>query len=151
MERCRFFDEAFASYFESLAVREFRGQQAFADDMEKSRKVFVQWVEAGKQYADTPIAEYGKHELGQLSYTNGGWSLYALHAPMGEDRFLQLTRRLVAESGAVGVDFEDLQRLAEEVAQRKLDSYFRDGFYTAESSRLLIDGVPIERIASRDR
>ena len=39
--RTRFFDEAFASYFESLAVGHFEGPEAFQRDMEQSRSLFL--------------------------------------------------------------------------------------------------------------
>ncbi len=151
VQRCRWFDEAFASYSESLALREFQGPQAFADDMEKSRKVFLQWVESDPRYAQTAIADYGRHEMGGLSYTKGAWSLYVLHQLLGEEKFLELIRRLLSDSGERGVDFNDFQRLAEQVAGRKLDRYFSDWFFGAESSQLLLDNVPIEQIVQRYR
>lgn len=149
VQRTRWFDEAFASYFESLAVREFEGEEAFRADMEQSRKVFLQWVEAEQRYAQTPIVEYGKQEIGGLSYTKGAWSLYVLHQLLGEEQFLKLMRRLLAEHREQPADFQDFQRLAEQVAGRKLDSYFQEWFYGAESSRLLIENVPIAEILAR--
>ncbi len=146
VQRTRWFDEAFASYFESLAVRKFQGEEAFRADMEQSRKIFLQWVEAGPLYAQTPIVAYGQHELGGLSYTKGAWSLYVLHQLLGEARFLELMRRLLAEYREQPADFQDFQRLAEQVAGRKLDKYFQDWFYGADSSRLLIENVPIAEI-----
>ena len=151
VQRTRWFDEAFASYFESLAVREFQGEEAFRADMEHSRKIFLQWVDAGPLYAQTPIVDYGQHELGGLSYTKGAWSLYVLHQLLGEAQFLELMRRLLAEHRQQPADFQDFQRLAEQVAGRKLDNYFRDWFYGADSSRLLIENVPIDEIIKRYR
>ncbi|HEX9653982.1 MAG TPA: hypothetical protein VGA99_09745 [bacterium] len=79
IQRCRWFDEAFASFFEALAIRAFSGEQAFDQDMEKSRDVFVRWANHDRQVFETPIAEYGNRELGRHSYTKGAWSLYVLH------------------------------------------------------------------------
>jgi len=149
VQRCRWFDEAFASYFESLALREFQGQQAFAEDMENARRVFLKWVEADQRHADTPIVDYGKHEMGGLSYTKGAWALYVLHQLLGEEAFLHLVRQLLAEYGERGANFRDFQELAERVAQRPLQPYFREWLNGSESSRLLIEGAPIEKIVAR--
>lgn len=149
VQRTRWFDEAFASYFESLAVREFEGEEAFRADMEQSRKSFLRWVDAGPLYAETPIVDYGKHEIGGLSYSKGAWSLYVLHQLLGEEKFLTLMRRFLAEHREPPADFQDFQRLAEQVAGRKLDNYFQEWFYGAESSRLLIENVPLAAIVQR--
>ena len=149
VQRCRYFDEAFASYFESLAQREFLGQKAFEDDMEQSRKIFLRWVESDKLYLDTPIAEYGKHEIGRLSYTKGAWSLYVLHQLVGEDAFRQIVRKLLADFSDRPADFEDFRKIAEQVTKTDLSKFFDEWFYGAQSSRLLLDNVPVSDIVRK--
>lgn len=151
VQRCRWFDEAFASYLEALAVREFQGQEAFAQEMEQARTIFLRWVEADRRHFETPIADYGKYEMGGLSYTKGAWSLYVLHELIGEDSFRELVRRLRTDFGEQGVDFGDFQRLAEELAKRSLKKYFEEWFFSAESSRLLADNLPLKQIVARYR
>jgi len=149
--RARFFDEAFASYFEELAVGHFQGQQAFERDMEQSRTLFVQWADDDKKYAETPIAEYGKHELGQLSYSKGAYALFVLHRVMGDDKFRELVRTLRRESADHGVDFRAFQQAAERVAQRDLHAYFEEWIFGSKSSELLRSKQSVDEIISRYR
>jgi hypothetical protein len=151
VQRCRWFDEAFAAYFQGLAIREFQGQEAFFQYMEAKRKTFVRQMDADQRNFGTPIADYGKYEMGGLSYSKGAWSLYVLHELLGDDLFRQFARRLRTDFSETGADFRDVQRLAEELAGRKLEGYFQEWFYGAESSRLLVDGTPIQQIVNRYR
>jgi hypothetical protein len=147
VQRCRYFDEAFASYFQALALRAFEGDQAWLDDMEHSRQVFVRWTERDPAYPETPIVDYGKHEFGHLSYSKGAWSLYVLHRLVGEESFQEIVRRLLAEASAVG--FDDFERIATEVSGRDLDQFFAEWLRGTESSRLLVENVPIDEILAR--
>lgn len=146
VQRCRWFDEAFASYFQALAIREFNGWAAFENDMILSRDLFVQRALDDKRNYDTPIAEYGKYEIGGNSYTKGAWSLYVLHQLVGEEQFKQIIRTFLSEFRGREADFKDFQNTAEHVAGRDLTKYFHEWIYGAESSRYLVEKVPVREI-----
>jgi hypothetical protein len=149
VKRCRYFDEAFASYFESLAIREFNGEAAFLADMEKSRDIFAQWAKYDKRNYDTPIADYWKEELGRLSYTKGAWSLYVLQELVGEEKFREIIREFLGSFSEPGADFGDFRKTAEKVSGRNLSKFFDEWIYGAESSRLLVEKVRITEIVRR--
>ncbi|HLG13490.1 MAG TPA: M1 family aminopeptidase [Blastocatellia bacterium] len=149
VKRCRYFDEAFASYFESLAIREFKGDAAFLADMEKSRDLFAQWAKYERRNYDTPIADYWKEERGRLSYTKGAWSLYVLHQLVGEENFRGIVRELLRDFSESGADFEDFRKTAERVSGKNLSKFFAEWIYGAESSRVLVDKLTIEEIVRR--
>lgn len=149
VRRCRYFDEAFASYFEGLAIREFKGEAAFLADMEKSRDSFAQWAKYDKRNYDTPIADYWKEELGRLSYTKGAWSLYVLHQLVGEEKFRGIIREFLEGFSEPGADFGDFRKTAEKVSGKNLGKFFDEWIYGAESSRLLVEKVPIAEIVRR--
>ena len=151
VRRCRYFDEAFGSYFESLAEREFRGEKVFIDDMEKSRDLFIKWVDYDKRNGETPIAEYWKEELGRNSYTKGAWSLYVLHQLVGENSFRNIIRTLLSEYADKPVDFKDFQGVAERVSKKDLKKFFDEWIYGVESSKLLADKIAIKDIVERYR
>ncbi len=151
VQRCRWFDEAFASYFESLAQAKFGGREALHADMEVSRSVFRRWIEADSAYAGVPIVDYGKHEIGGLSYTKGAWSLHVLHELLGDQRFDRAIRELIRKHRAMPAGFEDFLRIAERAGGRKLDRWYREWISGAESSRLLLEGASVETMAARCR
>jgi hypothetical protein len=149
VQRCRYFDEAFASYFEALAIRAFRGEAAFEEDMEHARGTFARWAERDRQAFETPIAGYGVKELGRHSYTKGAWSLYVLHRLVGETDFRFIIRNMLTQFAGRTINFGEFQELCEHVSQHDLSRFFREWIYGAESSRLLVDKVPIQVIVRR--
>lgn len=151
-QRCRWFDEGFASYFESLAQGEFNGREALRADMETSRKVFRQWIDADSSYASIPIVDYGKYEIGGLSYTKGAWALHVLHEILGEDRFDRVMRELIRKHRVQPVGFEEFRRIAERKGGRKLDRWYREWLLGgSQSSQLLLEGASVEEMAARCR
>lgn len=145
----RWFDEAFASYFQALALREFDGEKAYQAQMDDSRDTFIAWVKHDKRYSDTPIVDYGKYGLGNASYSKGAWSLYVLHQLVGEEQFKEIIRTFLAEFRNKPADFKDFQQVAEQVSHRDLGMYFNDWIYGAASSQLLLDKVPVTEIIKR--
>jgi len=149
VQRCRYFDEAFASFFEALAIRTFRGERAFEQKMEQSRNLFVRWAQRDHQVFDTPIAGYGAKELGRHSYTKGAWSLYVLYRLVGEKVFASVIRNMLTEFAGRAINFDDFQKLCERTAGRDLHKFFQEWIYGRESSQLLVDMVPVDVIVKR--
>ena len=87
IQRCRYFDEAFASYFQGLAIGEFEGEEAFEKYMTRLRDRFLQSVEKDVKNGSTPIVDYWREERGENSYTKGAWSLFVLHQVVGDQGF----------------------------------------------------------------
>jgi aminopeptidase N len=149
IQRCRYFDEAFASFFEPLAIRSFRGEQAFEECMEKARDAFVRRAAKDREVYDTPIADYGKTELGRHSYTKGAWSLYVLYTLVGEKAFDSIVHTMLVAFDGRTINFREFQSLCENVSKRSLDTFFREWIYGTESSRLMVERVAIAEIVKR--
>ncbi len=149
VQRARWFDEAFACYFEALALREFEGQKSFDDEMAAYREHFRSDVKKGSRNATTPIAEYGKEELGQNSYTKGPWSLFVLHQIVGEEKFNQIIRTFLEEFSDRPADFEDFQDVATRVSKRDLSHFFHEWIFGVESSELLQGNSSVQEIVQR--
>lgn len=151
VQRARWFDEAFASYFEYLAVESFQGDEAYRKGLERGRQSFVRAAARDAQAVNVPIADYGKYEIGQYSYTKGEWSLYVLDQLLGRDVFRRAITRFLTEYRTKPADFMDFKNTVENVCSCNLKSYFDDWIFGAASSRLLIDNVPVEQIVARYR
>ena len=149
VKRCRYFDEAFASFFEALAVRAFAGDRAFEEHMQQSRDRFVQRAQKDKEVFGTPIAEYGTKELGRYSYSKGAWSLYVLYSLVGDKTFSSIIHTMLTEFTSHAIDFAEFQNLCERVANRNLQKYFQDWIYGSGSSQLLDDNTSIQDIVKR--
>jgi hypothetical protein len=149
VRRTRWFDEAFAMYFQAIALREFESEKAYQDEMDRDRESFIRRVNRDKRNSETPIAEYGKYELGANSYTKGAWSLYVLHQLVGEEQFRQIIRTFVSEFRDKPADFKDFQQVAERVSRRDLGKYFDEWIFGVASSQLLLDKIPVTEIVKR--
>lgn len=151
VQRTRWFDEAFAAYFEALALREFAGQKEFDDQMAMYRENFRSAVKKNSRSATTPIAEYGKEELGRVSYTKGAWSLYVLNQIVGDEKFNQIIRVFLTEFSDRPSGFAEFQSVAERVSKRELSRFFKEWIFGAESSELLIGNASVQEIVERYR
>lgn len=151
VKRTRWFDEAFASYFEALALGEFEGRKAFDERMAGYREHFRNGVKKDPRNGTTPIAAYGKEELGGNSYTKGAWSLYVLEQIVGEGTFDGIMRTLLAEFADRPADFQDLRRVVERISKRDLSRFFNEWIFGAESSELLVGNSSVEEIVQRYR
>ena len=149
VQRCRYFDEAFASFFEPLALRSFKGEPAFLERMERIRDAFARKATQDREVYDTPIADYGKKELGRYSYTKGAWSLYVLYALVGDKTFDSIIHSMMKEFEGRTINFSEFQALCERVAKRPLATYFKEWIYGTESSRLMVEKIPIPEITRR--
>jgi aminopeptidase N len=151
IQRCRYFDEAFASYFQGLAIREFEGEEAFSKFMARLRDRFLQSCEKDERNGTTPISDYWREERGENSYTKGAWSLFVLHRAIGDAAFRSLVRSLLRESEDRETDFARFQHQAEKAAGRTLDRFFKEWISTAESTPLLRARLDVDEMAARYR
>jgi Peptidase family M1 domain len=151
IQRCRYFDEAFASYFQGLAIREFEGEDAFGQYMARLRERFLRACEKDPQNGSTSIADYWREERGENSYTKGAWSLYVLHQVVGDKGFLSLISGFLREFRDREVDFADFQGFAEKTSGLGLERFFKEWIFGAESSSLLREKAEAGRIAARYR
>jgi hypothetical protein len=151
LQQTRWFDEAFASYFEALALRELDGPEAFQRRMDGYRRSFVRRAAADPRARETPVVRYGDQGLGGLSYTKGAWSLHVLHEAVGDDAFRRIIRAFLARHAREPADFAAFQRIAEEGAGHPLDRFFDEWIHGTASSGLLEEGLSAGEMAARYR
>jgi peptidase M1-like protein len=149
VQRTRYFDEAFAAYFEALAIRQFQGEEAFRKSMEFTRQNFIEDATKDPRGRTTPIADYGRQEIGGFSYTKGTWSLYVLQQLLGEEQFRRsISEFLHAYKGKVS--FEDFRRSLEKSSGRNLGPWFQQWILSGpKSSALMFDGKTVDEMAAK--
>ncbi|WIV12383.1 M1 family aminopeptidase [Proteiniborus sp. MB09-C3] len=140
IQLARFFDEAFASYFEALAIKRFYGDNAFKEKMELYRRYFISEVDRDKINYYTPICEYGKYKIGHNSYTKGPWVLYVLNEVVGDETFCKIIKNFLNAFKDKEADFKDFQRVANETSHIDLEEFFSQWIYGIESSECLYGG-----------
>jgi len=129
VQRTRFFDEAFANYLTALLVRELYGEEEFERILKKFKETF--WQLVGSLFSkgkEVPLADYGKYELGSLSYSKGALVLHELHKLIGNS-FYELIKESCERFKDKPIDFESFKALAEEVSGKSLDEFFNEKVY----------------------
>jgi hypothetical protein len=148
VQKTRFFDEAFASYFEALAIKKFYGDRAFEDKMEFYRKQYIESIQRDETNFSTPICDYGKFDLGYNSYTKGPWVLYVLNEILGDDIFNNIIRNFLKKFRYKEVDFKDFQEIVEEISGVNLNNFFTQWIYGIDSSKFLNEGIGLSFMIS---
>lgn len=150
VRRTRYFDEAFASYFEALAVRQFQGDAAFRAHLERYRESFIRGVTRDPRGRTTAIADYGNEELGDFSYSKGAWTLYVLHQLLGEDAFRRSIAAFLVAYADKPADFDAFRSSVESSSGRDLRPWFEQWILAGpDSSALLTEGKTVEEMAAR--
>ncbi len=137
MRKTRFFDEAFASYFEAIAIKKFYGITRYEEKMESYRQSFLQRVQYDRLNLE-PICDYGQYNISYNSYTKGPFVLAALESLMGEATFNRFIQLLIQTSKKHPIDFNDFQKLAENVLSYDLSTFMNDWIYEKEALDALI-------------
>ena len=149
VQATRWFDEGFASYFEALAIRQFKGQKAFDARMAEYRRRFLDAVASDSKNGNTPIAEYGTAALGDDSYTKGAWALFVLNEFVGDETFDRLIETFLAAYADKAADFEDFKAIAESISKLDLSLFFEDWIFGTYSSELLQNERSVADIVHR--
>lgn len=142
-QRSRFFDEAFACYYEVLAIREFLGEEEAKEKMESYKEQFIMNVKHSKKNFDTPISDYGKYEIGYNSYSKGPWLLYVLHNIVGDEKFYDIIKTFLRENKGKQVTFKDFENTCAKVSELNLDKFFEQWLYGKESSSYLYNNSSV--------
>lgn len=146
----RFLDEAFATYFQALADEVLAGAGGRLRRLEEYRKRYLDAVAAHPEWGQAAIANYGRVDLTDLSYTKGPWVLAVLDEIVGRDAFERTVRTFLRRYQGTGAKLVDFKSVAEEVSNRKLDSFWAEWIEQGAASTALLRQHPDPRqIATR--
>jgi hypothetical protein len=151
VQASRWFDLAFATYFEALSIRQIEGADEFFNILAQHARAFVQRVESSEEIGLTPIAEYNTPRLARNTSTKGTLALYVLHELVGDSAFRKIVSTLIAEHSIAPAGFDDFQRIAERISGMDLKKFFAEWIHGAESSDLLIKQMKLDEIVARYR
>jgi aminopeptidase N len=134
----RFLDEAFATYFQALVDDVLLAPGAKQRRLEKYRQRYLREVEAHPQWGGVAIADYGRADLTDLSYTKGPWVLAVLDEVVGHDAFLKTVRTFLGRYRESGATLPEFKAVAEEIGGRRLDRLWSQWIEQGEASTALL-------------
>ena len=143
----RFFDEAFTSYFE-MRVMEYllKDNCRYNDQAVTGRYDLQEKIDAYKNQItgdydrNIPIADFGKHRYGDLSYTIGAICLYKLSEFVGIDVFDEATKIFLQKYKDTPVNIETFcNEYTKLCGKPELEQFFKDWIYTTNGPKSFIE------------
>jgi hypothetical protein len=98
---------------------------------------------------DTPMIDYGKVGLTDLSYSKGMVFFYLLFRLSGEDDFMDMRKSFYQKFSRRGATSEDLIGHLKVHSKGDLTKLIQDWVYGVESSRLIMDRIPLAEMIQR--
>ncbi|UCE40522.1 MAG: hypothetical protein JSV17_13855 [Candidatus Aminicenantes bacterium] len=122
---------------------------ALAKGYERLSGRFRQQCERNPKCTDVPIIEYGNEDLTDLSYTKGMLFFYLLYRLMGEKDFLDAAGSFYQKYKNTGATTEEFLNHLKQRSKQNLDRLYEEWIFGTESSRLVLEGVPVENLILR--
>ncbi len=123
--------EGFATYFTYLYYEHKYGQETFRSRMERERNVVIRYASRHlSPVIDTTITNY-MDLLNPNSYQKGAWFLHMLRKKLGDDLFRECIRTYYKKFQYSNALTEDFQHIAESLAGKDLDYFFKQWLYQA--------------------
>ncbi len=146
----RFESEGLAMFLQYLVQERLDNKpDALIKGYERLSDRFRQQCERNPKCKDVPIIEYGNEGLTDLSYTKGMLFFYILFNLMGEEDFLDATGSFYQKYKHSGATSQEFLNYMKERSVQNLDKLYEEWIYGAESSRLVLDGIPAEDLLKR--
>jgi hypothetical protein len=146
----RFESEGLAMFLQYLVQERIDNKKdALKNGYDRLRKRFIHQCERNPKCKDIPIIDYGTEDLTDLSYTKGMLFFYLLFHLMGEENFVGAMGSFYQHFVKTGATAEEFLNHVKRHSKTDLDKLYEDWIYGTESSRLILDGVPVEVLIKR--
>ncbi len=125
-------NESFATYFQALYTRHWKGEADFIYDLVGFLDRYLQ--EYGMRYARpivTRVYKYASEVFDSHSYPKGALVLHTLKNIIGEDTFRQVLKRYLEKFKFDVADTEDFRKVVEEVTGKDFEWFFDQYVYNA--------------------
>jgi len=144
---CRVESEGVAMLLQYVAREKLDADAGALDrGAERIRESFRKACRSNPKAADTPIIEYGKADMTDLSYTKGMLFFYMIYKGAGEGPFLDALGRVRAKAGRSGTTTGEFLDSLQIFLKRDLSGLFEDWITGAASSRALLSETPLADI-----
>jgi hypothetical protein len=146
----RFESEGLAMFMQYLVQEKLDNKKdALKNGYERLSDRFRQQCERNPKCGEIPIIQYGNEGLTDLSYTKGMLFFYVLYHLMGEKDFLDAAGSFYQKYKRTGATSQEFLDHIEQRSGQNLDRLYQEWIFGTESSRLILESVPVENIIRR--
>lgn len=148
---CRWM-EGLAMFMQYYTVQEFEARENFIHRASDSmRHSFNKRCNQIPNCPVTPLIDYGKERMFQLSYTKGMIMFHVLYELTGRDAFFNLIGNYYEKYYETGGSTHDLTAMIMELPHKGVSRFVDEWFYGTESNEYLGAGKSVEEIVSMYR
>ena len=146
----RFESEGLAMFLQYMVQERLDNKpDALRSGYERLSDRFRQQCERNPKCKDVPIIEYGNEDLTDLSYSKGMLFFYLLYHIMGEKDFLDAAGSFYQKYKDTGATSEEFLNHVKQHSGQNLNRLYEEWIYGTESSRLILESIPVENIIQR--
>jgi hypothetical protein len=149
---CRLESEGVAMYLQFWAQEQLDNRAGALDAGEsRLRERFLKACQKNPKAAETPMIDYGKADLTDLSYNKGMIFFYLLDRLAGQDKLLSALADCWRRFGASGATTREFMACLESALGAQIDPIIQDWVYGIRSSELLKSSMTLDQIADNYR
>ncbi|UCF43133.1 MAG: hypothetical protein JSV99_11230 [Planctomycetota bacterium] len=146
----RFETEGLANFLQFLVGEKLENKEVLLEKgLEEKRRDFIKHCQWKPKLRDTPIADYGKQNLTDASYSKGMIAFYVLYRLVGEETFINIVRTFYQKHGESGATLEDFINVVKQLSRTDLTKFFGEWIYGVESSEYLLSSMSMEHIIAK--
>jgi len=143
----RFESEGLAMFLQYLVQEKLENKKEVLEKgLKRLSENFCRKCQYNPRCRDVPVIDYGKEGLTDLSYSKGMILFYVLYNLVGEKKFIEIIGTFYQKYNETGAISEDFINHAKEVSKIDLTKFFQEWVYGSESSKYIINQIPIEEI-----
>lgn len=132
VQRSRFFDEGFTSYFTARVLGSLVGEDVYTAEIERCRESLKSKIDSD-EYELVPVSQYGKYEYGDLSYIAGPVFFDEMSKLVGKEKFDVATRIFLQKYKDTSVDFDTMCKEYIKLCNNpELESFLNDWMFETE-------------------
>jgi len=141
--------EGLATFMEYYTVQEFEAREDYIHRASDAmRRSFNNSCNRIPNCPVTPLIDYGKEWMFQLSYTKGMILFHVLYELIGRDAFFNLVSNYYEKYYATGGSTHDLAAIIKELPYKGVSRFVDEWFYGTESNEYLAAGKSVKDIVS---
>jgi len=125
-------NESFATYFQSLYTRKWKGEEEFIYELLRDLDSYLQ--EYNTRYSRpivTRVYKYSVEVFDAHSYPKGALVLHTLKTIVGEDVFRRIVKTFLERYKYGNADTEDFRKVVEEITRKDFEWFFDQYVYNA--------------------
>ncbi len=145
-------NEGLAMFLQFLVLEKRKNQDGILDaNTEHRRRIYRSQYKNSPKAHSTPMIDYGKERLTNLSYTKGMLFFYVYYKLVGEEEFLNTIGNYYQTYVQTGATTEVFLECIKNSASTDISRFVNEWFYTVEIDEKILEDTPLQDLVDMYR